>query len=102
MKIKKKLNNNVAVVTDKTGNEIIVMGKGITYDKKAGDCVDVEQVEKQFVPSNKDFSMKFQEILLDIPSKYLEVILSILVYTLFSRMFDLMQPPAVKHSIAVV
>lgn len=31
MKIKKKLNNNVAVVTDKTGNEIIVMGKGITY-----------------------------------------------------------------------
>lgn len=73
MKIKKKLNNNVAVVTDKTGNEIIVMGKGITYDKKAGDCIDVEQVEKQFVPSNKDFSMKFQEILLDIPSKYLEV-----------------------------
>ena len=68
-----KLYNNVAVVTDKTGNEIIVMGKGITYDKKAGDCIDVEQVEKQFVPSNKDFSMKFQEILLDIPSKYLEV-----------------------------
>lgn len=54
MKIKKKLNNNVAVVTDKTGNEIIVMGKGITYDKKAGDCIDVEQVEKQFVPSNKE------------------------------------------------
>ena len=30
-----------------------------------------------------------------------ELILSILVYTLFSRMFDLMQPPVVKHSIAV-
>ena len=29
------------------------------------------------------------------------VILSILVYTLFSRMFDLTQPPVVKHSIAV-
>ena len=29
------------------------------------------------------------------------VILSILVYTLFSRMFDLMQPPVVKHSIVV-
>ena len=34
--------------------------------------------------------------------KALVLILSILVYTLFSRMFDLMQPPAVKHSIAVV
>ena len=32
----------------------------------------------------------------------LRLILSILVYTLFSRMFDLMQPPAVKHRIAVV
>ena len=29
------------------------------------------------------------------------LILSILVYTLFSRMFDLTQPPVVKHSIAV-
>ena len=29
------------------------------------------------------------------------VILSILVYTLFSRMFDLMQPPVVKHSIVI-
>ena len=31
----------------------------------------------------------------------ISVILSILVYTFFSRMFDLMLPPAVKHSIAV-
>ena len=29
------------------------------------------------------------------------LILSILVYTFFSRMFDLMQPPVVKYSIAV-
>ena len=30
------------------------------------------------------------------------LILSILVYTFFSRMFDLMQPPVAKHNIAVV
>ena len=30
-----------------------------------------------------------------------EVILSILVYTFFSRMFDLMLPPVAKHSIVV-
>ena len=29
------------------------------------------------------------------------VILSILVYTFFSRMFDLMLPPVAKHSIVV-
>lgn len=32
---------------------------------------------------------------------YLVLILSILVYTFFSRMFDLMLSPALKHSIAV-
>ena len=31
----------------------------------------------------------------------LEMILSILVYTFFSRMFDLMLPPVAKHSIVV-
>ena len=35
--------------------------------------------------------------------KYLfdDMILSILVYTFFSRMFDLMLPPVAKHSIVV-
>ena len=31
----------------------------------------------------------------------IKVILSILVYTFFSRMFDLMLPPVAKHSIVV-
>ena len=37
---------------------------------------------------------------IEIPSKK-ELILSILVYTFFSRMFDLMLPPVAKHSIVV-
>ena len=32
---------------------------------------------------------------------YKKLILSILVYTFFSRMFDLMLPPVAKHSIVV-
>ena len=31
----------------------------------------------------------------------IDMILSILVYTFFSRMFDLMLPPVAKHSIVV-
>ena len=44
-----------------------------------------------------------EEHITDVGLKYVnnDMILSILVYTLFSRMFDLMQPPVVKHSIAV-
>lgn len=73
MIIKKKLNNNVAVTTDETGREIIVMGKGIAFDRKVGDELDEAEIDKRFVSSDKDFSMKFQEILLQIPMKYLNV-----------------------------
>lgn len=44
----------------------------------------------------------FNQMMDDIKSGKDEVlILSILVYTFFSRMFDLMLPPVAKHSIAV-
>ena len=42
----------------------------------------------------------FDEIY-DFANKLRKVILSILVYTFFSRMFDLMLPPVAKHSIVV-
>ena len=42
----------------------------------------------------------FDEIY-DFAGKLRKVILSILVYTFFSRMFDLMLPPVAKHSIVV-
>ena len=44
---------------------------------------------------------KTKEMLDDMHKRKIDMILSILVYTFFSRMFDLMLPPALKHSIAV-
>lgn len=73
MLIKKKLNNNVAVVLDGAGHEMIVMGKGIVFDKKLGDEVDEASIDKKFVLSSEDFSMKMQEILVQIPMKYVTV-----------------------------
>lgn len=47
------------------------------------------------------FSLLCQQVQLITVSNLKEVILSILVYTFFSRMFDLMLPPVAKHSIVV-
>ena len=44
---------------------------------------------------------KKQVVLPDVMLESLCLILSILVYTFFSRMFDLMLPPVAKHSIVV-
>ena len=46
MKIRKIFNNNVILLTDDNGHEMIVMGKGIGYNKHNSDVIDFSQVEK--------------------------------------------------------
>ena len=73
MVIRKKLNNNVAIALDEYGSETVVMGNGLTFDKKAGDQIEESKIEKKFVLSNNDAALRLQEIMIQIPSKYLEV-----------------------------
>ena len=63
------------------------------------DCFGRHVTTEQEVKSRDEMLAELKELDENLLA---EMILSILVYTLFSRMFDLMQPPAVKHSIAVV
>lgn len=73
MIIVKKLNNNVIISLDENSNEIVVFGKGIAFDKKVGDNIQQEQIERIFVTNDGDISNKLQKLLLDIPPRYLEV-----------------------------
>ncbi|CAM4518999.1 BglG family transcription antiterminator LicT [Paenibacillus typhae] len=73
MNIIKILNNNVAVTYDKHGQEIIVMGKGIAYQKRIGDPLDEQSIDKIYSLSTKDAFIKFQELLADIPLDYFVV-----------------------------
>lgn len=49
MKIIKVYNNNVVQAIDTQGREIIVMGKGLGFQKKAGQNLEVDKIEKTFV-----------------------------------------------------
>lgn len=53
MKLRKALNNNVALVLDDENKEAVVMGKGVAYNLKPGAEVDVFRVEKHFVLDEK-------------------------------------------------
>jgi len=48
MKIAKILNNNVAVVLGDNGKEQVVMGRGLAFQKRVGDTLDAQQIEKVF------------------------------------------------------
>ncbi len=73
LKIEKIYNNNV-VLSHKEGKEIVVMGRGIAFQKKVGNEIAEEYVEKTFVMKN-DTKLQEQlaDVFADIPEEELEV-----------------------------
>ena len=53
MVINHVINNNVVSAFDNEQNEIIVMGKGIGFQKKSGQEIPETKIEKRFVLENK-------------------------------------------------
>ena len=48
MVIKRIFNNNVAMVTSDDGAELIVIGRGLCFGRRAGDLVEASSVEKTY------------------------------------------------------
>ncbi|GER67748.1 transcription antiterminator BglG [Weizmannia acidilactici] len=56
------------------------MGRGLAFQKKAGDTINHEKVEKTFVLENHAISAKLSKLLQDIPTQYLNISAKILEY----------------------
>lgn len=79
-KITKLINNNIVCSTDSEGNEVILRGLGIGFQKKVNDCIEDERVEKIYKMTNKATSNKLQELLAEIPLEYITVCTEIIEY----------------------
>ena len=73
MEIIRIYNNNVAVVRGDDGKEMIVIGKGLVFQKHAGDLVDETRVEKCFTLQNARVMTKLEQLIKDMPSIYLSI-----------------------------
>lgn len=80
MIVEKVINNNVVTAIDETNQEVVLMGKGIGFQAKAGAVIAKEKIEKKFVLSNKDEIGKFQEVVGAIPIEHLDVCIEIINY----------------------
>lgn len=74
MKIRKILNNNLVLANDKQGNEIIIKGRGIGFNKKRWDTIEEAVIEKIFTPENSKKSKELQSYLTSIPEDYLDFV----------------------------
>lgn len=66
LKVIKALNNNMVLVRDSSGREMICQGKGIGFQKRAGDSIDNSLVERRFVPETADDSRYFEQLFSEI------------------------------------
>lgn len=73
MKIMRIINNNVVNALDNSNNEIIVMGRGIAYQKKKGDEIDESLIEKHFSLTGFSDSNLFKKLVEEIPYEYLKL-----------------------------
>ncbi|KIP21399.1 Levansucrase and sucrase synthesis operon antiterminator [Anoxybacillus ayderensis] len=77
LRIHKILNNNAVVVLDE-GQEKIVMGPGIAFQKKKNDIIPRAKIEKIFVMEEEN--EKFQELLRTLPEEHIDIAEEIISY----------------------
>lgn len=78
MKIHKLINNNIVVVLDESGKEVILMGRGIGFKKRPNDMVEDQMVEKRFTMSAQEGNTHLSDLLNEIPIQEIEAALTIM------------------------
>lgn len=73
MIIKKILNNNVIITENKSGREMVAMGRGIAFAKRAGDFVSESEIQKTYLISNPNLMENFKQLLESLSADYLQV-----------------------------
>lgn len=80
MVINHVINNNVVSSYDRDQNEIIVMGKGIGFQKKPGQEIPENKIEKRFILENKAQVNQFKQLMESVPMNHLAVSVDIIEY----------------------
>lgn len=80
MKIEKIINNNIVSALDNDGKEIVVMGRGLGFQKKAGQLLDEKNIEKVFRLESDDIRERFKDLLANMPLSHIQVSDEIISY----------------------
>ena len=72
MQVLKVINNNVVSSLDDRRKEVVVMGRGIGFQKKTGDVIDVSKVEKIFRLPDENTN-QFERLVSDMPYEHIAV-----------------------------
>lgn len=78
LKIVQTFNNNIVLTTNGHDEEIVVMGKGIGFQKRAGDQIDPALIDKTFVLSENVSKSIFPDIYHQLSEEEMDVVVEII------------------------
>ncbi|WP_191274608.1 glucose PTS transporter transcription antiterminator GlcT [Neobacillus kokaensis] len=76
LRIEKVLNNNVLIAEHPSFQEVVLIGKGIGFNRKRGDSIDTSEIEKLFVLKNEKEQANYIKLLPFINHEYHDGIIS--------------------------
>ncbi|VYU22085.1 PRD domain-containing protein [Clostridium tertium] len=81
MIVEKVLNNNVVISVDpNTKKEVIIMGSGIAFNRRVGQEIEEDKIEKIFVIDDKRIGNKIKKLINQIPDGIFELAHEIITY----------------------
>lgn len=84
MKITRVINNNVVAAVNEKNRELVLMGKGIGFQKKIGDELENGCAEKQFARFDDKQISHFERLAEEIPYEYMHMANEIIAYAQLS------------------
>lgn len=71
--IKKIYNNNIVLAIDHSGKEVVLIGRGIGFQKHVDDIMTSENVHKKFVFDASEVTNRLNSLLAEMPERFLEL-----------------------------
>lgn len=90
MKIIKVMNNSLVLAINDSGNECILMGKGIGYKKSIGHDINDDEVEKTFILKDKTMLRNFIQLASELDDIYFNLVKDTIEYAIKEFEIDVM------------
>ncbi|MDU2239937.1 MAG: PRD domain-containing protein [Paenibacillus sp.] len=89
LRVAKVLNNNVIIANHPERGEVVVIGKGIGFNRKTGDSIPLEAVEKMFILTNQQEQEQYKQLVPQVDEQLIEIIGEIIMYITRKTQTDL-------------
>jgi transcriptional antiterminator len=78
--VDKALNNNVIIAQHPEHGEVVVIGKGIGFNRKPNDDIPLTAVEKMFILKNQQEQEQYKQLLPQVDEALIEIINEVITY----------------------